>query len=216
MKKALVSVILLIIGFGLSGCSPKTKTADQIGAENGRAETVNDSRPGFDDLGRRMPDFGQPQEEADIRGLVTAIIGNEVTILKVDRPGRNVDAASSTSERVSGEAEDSARALGSVGGSMPTGMRGSGMGMRGAPGENSGGTQADIIARLKEMSSGEEKIIIPVGIKMLKLDTDTTEKEEPKMLEATLSDVKSNSMITVWLDDSVTDKKVASFVMIAR
>ena len=35
-------------------------------------------------------------------------------------------------------------------------------------------------------------------------------------IEATLSDIKADKMISVWLDESVTDRNLASFVLITR
>ena len=61
------------------------------------------------------------------------------------------------------------------------------------------------------MSAGEEKIIIPVGIKMLKKDN---EKEDEKMVEATLDDISRDKMLMIWIDKDITDKNVANFVII--
>ena len=63
------------------------------------------------------------------------------------------------------------------------------------------------------MSTGEEKVIIPVGIQMLKADPNNTGKQRT-MVEATISYITADKMVTIWLDATVTDKKVASFVMI--
>ena len=38
----------------------------------------------FDEFGRRMQDFGQPEEESVIRGLVTRVVGNDITVLKIE------------------------------------------------------------------------------------------------------------------------------------
>jgi methyl coenzyme M reductase subunit C len=87
------------------------------------------------------------------------------------------------------------------------------MGMMGGErqrGANSETDRATLMAQMKAMSTGEETITIPVGIKMLKAGTDNPRS----MVEANISDVTADKMITVWLDSSVTDKKVASFVLI--
>jgi hypothetical protein len=78
----------------------------------------------------------------------------------------------------------------------------------GAQDENS---RATMLAELKKISTGEEKVIIPVGIKMLKSSANGTKRE---MVEANLSDITNDKMITIWLNQSVTDKKVAEFVLI--
>ena len=77
--------------------------------------------------------------------------------------------------------------------------------------DNSQEQRAEMLKRIKEMSSGEEKVLIPVGIRMLKPDASL---EKPTMVEATLEDVKADSMLEIWLEESVTDRKVANFVLI--
>ena len=93
----------------------------------------------------------------------------------------------------------------------PSSGAGGGMGM----GMGMGGTQLnttddDVDARLemlKSMSTGEEKIIIPVGIKILK-------NEDGVMVEATLNDIVKDKMLLVWTDKDITDKNIANFVII--
>ena len=70
--------------------------------------------------------------------------------------------------------------------------------------------QAQMLERMKEMASGEEKVLIPVGIQMLKPE----EGSDPTMIEATLEDIKANTMLQIWLDKSVTDRNVARFVLV--
>ena len=69
-----------------------------------------------------------------------------------------------------------------------------------------------MIENLKKMGSSEETIVIPVGIQMLKPDTES--EDEPRMLEASLGDIEKDVMINVWLNKDVSDRKVASFVLI--
>lgn len=162
----------------------------------------------------RRPDFGQPDRAPDIRGLVKSIVGNEVTVLKLDMGART---ASSTPDNKSGESgagsTTGAAAKLSLGGTSPRTERMGGFGGPGGPGEQDSETRAQMLAKLKEMSTGEEKIIIPVGIKMMKPSSDaSTGKRE--MVEATLADVTSDKNITVWLNSSISDKKVADFVLI--
>jgi hypothetical protein len=211
--KRLAFLFVLTLGIvSLSACTAKSEDANNPARANPDdvgAQSRGEERPGFDEQGRRLPDFGQPETEADLRGLVTSLLGNEVTMLKLDRLGRGTTTEAGQEQAETGE---QARALGGAG--VP--MSGPGGGMRGGMRPDTAASQAEMIERLKEMSTGEEKIIIPVGIKMLKADTTSDQKEGPKMVEASLSDIKSNSMLTVWLDKSVTDKKVAAFVMIMR
>ena len=67
---------------------------------------------------------------------------------------------------------------------------------------------------MKELGGEEVVVTVPVGIQMLKADD--TEEGSPDMIEATLSDIEKNKMITLWLNDSVSDRAVAEFVMIMR
>lgn len=150
------------------------------------------------------PDFGQPKTQPEIRGVVKSVVGNAVTVLKVDMPQR----ASST-EAVTAS---STRRL-SLNGSTPQGVPGGGMGMGmggGRPGEDSGTDRDVLMTQIKAMSTGEETVTIPVGIKMLKTGTD----DSRSMVEANIADITADKMITIWLDTLVTDKKVASFVLV--
>jgi hypothetical protein len=166
---------------------------------------------GQDNFQLNKPDFGQPESEADLRGVVKSITGNGVVILKIDQAQNNPLSASSTEEQ-SGRTEERASAgLSLNGGAMtpPTGGGGPG----GGPGErtDSEDSRAAMMERLKEMSTGEETIKIPVGIQMLKFSNTNGKREA---VEASLSDISADQMITVWLDKSITDSQTASFVFI--
>ena len=156
-----------------------------------------------------MPDFGQPKEQPDIRGIVKSIVGNQVTVLKLDRPQNASEQNDETKK------EDSDTASGNNA-KIPVRMGGTGM-MMGGPGGRPGGedessTREDMLERIKAMSTGEETITIPVGIQMLKPSSDGSKKME--MVEASLSDIAADKSITVWLNKDITDKKVASFVLV--
>lgn len=212
----LVFTVLFAFLLVLSGCSQKQATGNitnpgQAGAPGGR--------------GSKMLDFGQPSRQADIRGIVKSIVGNEVDILKVDiRGGRGGNNASSTEASSTNPSNNQApvASLNVGGNGAPSGQGGNrqGGGNRGFGGQGgqggAGGAPVDrtaMLAQLKAMSTGEDKIIIPVGIKMLKTSIDTNTKQRTAV-EATLSDVTADKTITIWLDSSVTDKKVAEFVLI--
>lgn len=217
MKKIFFLTILFVSsGLIFSGCAGKQKNAS-LNAGTG-AET--------DSGGYRRPDFGQPERPADIRGLVKSIVGNEVTILKIDRPqnGQGLSAEDSIIQNNNNNTEAKAFSLntgaGTSGTRMPGGVPGAGGGnFRGGAGggtftrENGGIDSSQIIERLKEMSAGEEKIIIPVGIQMLMPDANNLQGDP---LEATLADIKTDKMLQIWLDESVSERKVANFVMITR
>lgn len=195
-KKLLLGVASLGLLFVLSACGTSTASKTE----------VKNTDPG------RRPDYGQPTTQPEIRGLVKSVIGNEVTVLKIDRPQMN--ASSTATSTASGTRTPGL----SLGGGTEGGNRGGGFGGgQGRPDGNYGGNattdRAAMLERMKAMSTGEEKVIIPVGIKMLKADPNNTTKQRT-MIEATISDVTADKNLTIWLDASVTDKKVASFVMI--
>jgi len=182
--------VLVFVTFSLSACAGEK--------ENINTSTKTEAR--LNSQGQRMPDFGQPDKVADIRGLVTSIVGNEVTILQIDRPQMGAEE--------SAEGEKEGERVPGMGGGMP-GMRGSSHGSS---------LDASMLAarldRLKEMSTGEKKVIIPIGIQMLK--SDMANASEPNMIEASLSVIKIDKMINVWINEDVTEKSVASFVVVTR
>ncbi len=197
----------LFLGFALflSACSSDT---NQTAAAN-NAAVGNKPADGF-----RRPDFGQPERPADIRGIVKSLVGNEVDILKLEMNRQNGQGTGTPSTTNNQEAspEKAPSLLGSATGSR---QRGAGMlmgGPGGRPGEQSGSTREEMLARLKAMSTGEEKIIIPVGIKMLKPISNESGKRE--MVEATLADITADKSLMIWLNQSISDKKVAEFVLI--
>ena len=50
----------------------------------------------------RRPDFGQPEKQADVSGLVKSITGNEVTILKMERSQRGEESDSEAGDAFCG------------------------------------------------------------------------------------------------------------------
>lgn len=207
MKKAIFFTGIFFILTGvllLSGCS---KSQDNTSAVN------NTSR-----LNRR-PDFGQPERQADVNGLVKSVTGSEVTILKMDRAQR--DTAADSEAGTEGSTDSGQRPAnlgatlngGTTGGPAGGGRRMGGFGNGGPPDEWDEDSRTAMLEQIKAMSSGEETVTIPVGIQMLKPDT-TAGSGQPEMLEATLADITADKMIQVWLDESVADRKIASFVLI--
>src|SRR5665648_407521 len=83
----IVFTVLLAFLLVLSGCS------QNLAGNNQKNTNANGARLGD---GLRMPDFGQPDRQADIRGIVKSIIGNEATILKVDVMGERGGATASS------------------------------------------------------------------------------------------------------------------------
>lgn len=194
MKKALlISFLMLSTVLLVSACSRNTTP-----------DTSTEQVDGKRDL--RRPDFGQPDKEPDIRGLVKSITGNEVTILKVDLRG-GFKRGTSTSDRTPSSSPST---------SILSTNPGPREGFSPGAGRNRDGNsnqRADMLAKMKEMSTGEEKIIIPVGIRMLKSGTGSNSKER-SMVEAFLSDISADKTITVWLNSNISDRKVAEFVLI--
>lgn len=184
MKKiATISLLFILV---LAGCTSQNN--NEPGADNKTLEEHG------------KPDFERPEEKPNISGLVKTIIGNEVTVLKIERPER-------FENNIEGDKDDEKEQK------PPSGFSG-GMGGHGMGGGVNRGTAVDNderIEMLKSMSAGEEKIIIPVGIKMLKKDN---EKEDEKMVEATLDDISRDKMLMIWIDKDITDKNVANFVII--
>jgi len=213
MKRVIIlSVLLFACLITLSACS-KNPVATGGNNQNNTSTTGAKVAGG---RGSRMPDFGQPARPADIRGIVKSITGNEADILLVDLKGGRGGNASSTpgsNNNASGTRQTPSVSLNGTGGGGGRGFGGYGGGGGGGQGGQGGTTdRAAMIARLKAMSTGEDTVIIPVGIKMLKSGTDANNKRT--MVEASLSDVVSDKTITIWLNSSVTDKKVAEFVLI--
>lgn len=171
----------------------------------------------------RRPDYGQPATQPEIRGLVKSVVGNEVTVLKIDRPQGATSTATSTASDTKTPMLSLTGGTGGAGaGGRPAGGFAGGGNRPGGPAGGTGGpgggtnTATDrtaMLERMKAMSTGEEKVIIPVGIQMLKADSSNTGKQRA-MVEATISDITADKSLTIWLDASITDKKVASFVMI--
>jgi len=198
MKKIFTFILLIILTFSLAGCG-KTGSKN-VGNGNGGS------------LEFRRPDFGQPESRPDITGMVKTIIGNEVSVIKFEMP--NMDNGQGGEE--GGKEEDNGVRINpgaTFGGGGGHGVGFGGMG-GGRGGSQNSGDRGAFLEMMKEMSTGEEKITIQVGIRMLKFSE--SEGADREAIEATLSDIKVDKMISVWLDDSVTDRNLASFVLITR
>jgi hypothetical protein len=206
MKKTVLSSFLLIgFSLALTGCGSQVNNP----ADNSSSTSQSNKAPqaGSGRANRNMPDFGQPKSEPDVRGIIKTITGNEVVVLKIDIQRRN---ATSTDAAGAASRTGTARASISLSGGMPAGGP---TGMGGRPGGEgvSETDRAEMLKKLKEMSTGEEKVVIPVGIKMLKSSSSNGKRE---MVEATLADLAADKNITIWMNKSVTDRKVAEFVLI--
>lgn len=193
MKKIIfVAFIFLFTSFLLTGCANK---------KNELSQNINL------DNNLRRPDFGQPDREPDLRGLVKSIVGNEITILKIDRGqgGERLNYEDAEKKETT-----SPVSLGGSTGRMPGMGGGPGGGMRLS---GDAADQEAILERMKEMSTGEEKVLIPVGIQMLKPGASEPGSEP---VEASLADIKTDKMIQIWFDENTGERKIANFVMILR
>ncbi|MEA3398846.1 MAG: hypothetical protein U9R06_03875 [Patescibacteria group bacterium] len=155
----------------------------------------------------RRPDFGQPDRAPDMMGIVKSIAGNEVVILKIDRPSDEERMV--IQEEAGNEATE--RRSPSLGGSGT--IHGTGRGMIGRTG---GGdrTEAERIEMMKSRAVGEDKIMIPVGIRMLKIEIGNVADKTLEVIEATLEDVKQDKILNIWLNKDVTDRQLAEFVFV--
>lgn len=191
MKKVITTSLLFI--FVLAGCA----------GQNGDKQDESDKTL----REHRMPDFERPEERPSISGIVKTIIGNEITVLKIEMPANfnemnSENKGSEEGENTENENNREQRPITGFSG----GMGGHGMSMGGR--SSMGTTDSDErLAMLKSLSTGEEKIIIPVGIKMLK-------NEDGEMVEATLTDVARDKMLMIWTDKTITDRNIANFVII--
>jgi hypothetical protein len=193
MKKILI--LLAVFSLALTGCS------------GGNLENVNKSSS------KEIKRFEQPEDKPDVAGLVKSITGNQVTILKIDQPRRmnkmSGDANSEENTDQEGDLSGKSKTL-SLTGTGSTRMPGGG-GMMGGrkPDDMDEDSRSIMLEKMKEMSSGEETVIVPVGIQMLKMDEDSRE-----MVNADLTDITENSMISIWLNKEITDRQIADFVLI--
>ncbi len=187
-KITIIFSFLLVTIFGLTACGTQKQIVKK---ENNASEF-------------RRPDFGQPERNPDVVGLVKSVVGNKVTILKIDRPTDEEREA----RRAEMQKSESTKTSPSIGGAS-TGMRGMGMGSR----SNSDRTEAEMLEIMKDRSTGEEVVTIPVGIRMLKTEISEERKGEPIMSEGTLEDVQKDKMISIWLNKDITDRNIADFVL---
>jgi len=203
MKKIITILTLAVVALGLGGCQKRNSNSESGQLNSGNIRSFEN----------RRPDFGQPEREPDVRGLIKSIVSNEVTILKIERPDRG-EGEGMGLERADGDEDSEERQAQPLLGTGTGGrMSGMGRGIRG--GSMDDDVRAAMLEQIKEMSTGEIVVTIPVGIQMLK-PGDIVENKQPEMLEATLTDIKQDKMITIWLDEAVTEKSVANFVLIMR
>lgn len=200
MKKTIIFVLFLFLTVSLSACSVS------------KNENTENSVSNFKDISK--PDFESPEEDPDLRGLVKSITGNEIVVLKLNTEESKRETTDKNEDKPELD-EDKAEAF-SLGTDNERSVPGSGGGggMRGGPeGMANSGQRDSLTSMLEKFSGGEESVLIPVGIKMLK-SSDSEDVKERTMVEASLEDITSEKMITVWLNKSIEDRNVAEFVLI--
>jgi predicted small secreted protein len=79
MKKKII--LPLVLTFSLVAAATLLTACSRQGTGTAGSQTT--APAGRD---RRRPDFGQPEKQPDIRGVVKSVTGNAVTILKIDLP----------------------------------------------------------------------------------------------------------------------------------
>ena len=193
-EKLLFSFFLLSLVLVVTGCNSNTST------------DTGDSSTAEQNTENRISDPNMPERQADIVGIVKSMVGNEVTITQIDMDKMREAVAATRSDLPAPSAEESG-SNNFVAGTGQGTFRGTGMGPGGGMGP---GADADSEERnkaisdmMKEYSAGDVKLIIPVGIAMNK-------RGEP----SSLADVIVGSNLSIWLNTSVTDKKVAEYVSI--
>ena len=65
------------------------------------------------------------------------------------------------------------------------------------------------IERLLENSTGQVKVLVPVGIAMSQKGEESGERKE-----ASLSDLSSGQIVSIWIDQATEDRQIAEYVSI--
>lgn len=166
----------------------------------------------------------RPEREPDMMGMVSGMVGNQVTLLlfneedmpmnRAMRPEGERDQQDQNRERSA--TLNPSQALGATGGTMPRMGGGMGTGMRG--GQGADGQMVDreamlamrneMLKELKSKSIGTETITIPVGIPIVGGGRPGAEDQ------IDFSSIQQDSIITVWLNNEIDDRKVADFVVL--
>ncbi len=189
---------------------------------SGQANDLFNKNPDGQELARQgageFSGIKTPDREADIVGVVSAVSGNKITLLKLDaedmpgagmgqapadgtQPSAKDDAGMSGTRPTRPAGDNNANRQMPQGdtGSMPSGQRPSGN-------TRTAGGKADnsaMITELKAKSIGEEVVTVPVGIQMTRMGG-----------EAAFTDLTSDTLVRIWLNSDVDDAKVAEFVSI--
>ncbi len=199
-KRLTIFLAILSLTVVLGGCAAKTST-----------ESDNSMTDKTGQVDRAMVSL--PDREADIVGVVKSITGNEVVISKLDMDAMmeqmkaNMPNTSSTNTGNTDTEKKTSNLVQTTGGPGGGGMMPGGPGGGRRPDEaNSDETssaKSKMLAELLKNSLGDEKVIVPVGIQMSKRGGD-----------ANLSNLTAGTMVSVWLNQTIADRKIAEVVFI--
>ena len=176
-------VFTLIVGtVFLSGCGSTVDDVDLTDSQDKQQGSTVNNRP---------------ERVADVTGIVKSIVGNELVINQVDMEAVREEMKANMPEGAEPNKEEGSNLVGTQ-----TGPSGGIPGMGGGMRTNSTGDAREVMDKImKEHSLGDVKVLVPVGIPMYSRGE-----------EASLVDLTVGSNITIWLNSSVEDRKIAEFV----
>lgn len=182
MKKIILPFLVVLV-FICAGCG----TADTAAVNDGAEEQIT---------------YEMPETDADLTGKVTRVTGNEITILAVDRSAMEdrrqaAVAEESVGENAEGDVPVQEEAEPDVDGSVPGEATEAG----------SGRPDFDEEEVLKE--SKTVSFVIPVGMPIASMSRG---EEGITLAQAYLTDISTDSMLRVWLDENGN----ASFVILSN
>jgi len=191
MKKAIIFAVFILSLFGLSACTGQSSDNNEI---------KNTQNTGDINIQR-------PERTSDIAGVIRSINGNEMLVALMNRSAQS-EVDPNTEESDSKSSADLSSALSRTSG----GMRPGGGGGTGAGSDMS---EADRLAMILEKSEENVKVLVPVGIAMIKGGAmGAMDEEEAEVEVASFSDLVAGKTVNVWLDQAHEDRKVAEFISV--
>lgn len=142
----------------------------------------------------------QPQREADAYGMITAIKGNQITLMMFSpslMPGAKQSGASSDMPTATTDGNAISLGTSSTQGGPPQGMPAGGFGGQ----FSSTSTRAAKLDELKKTSLGTETITVPVGIPII-VQASGTMGGQSTVESGTLKDLTSDTVVSLWLKDA--------------
>jgi hypothetical protein len=229
-KKFLLSVFLGLALIIFSGCASQNVATNQA-AETTADQATDSSAKTSADATTASTAFTAPDRMPEITGIIKSITGNQIVVAELNlqnmggqggqtaQTGTNGDAAGTdkTTSKVdltsafSGTSASGGQGGPQGGGTPPSGGPGGGPdgSSSGTTGSGDTTTQDSMTKKLLAMSTSSKDVLVPVGIQMTKRGT-----PGQAGTEASLSDLKAGSMVTIWTDQTVADRNVAEFVSV--